>query len=60
MTSEHPVIAALRSADRPLSNDELAAAMGVSKGEASKRRREVDQHLTVHPDGRCLRIALAG
>lgn len=31
------VVAALQAAGRPLSNDELAAAMGCHKGEASKR-----------------------
>lgn len=55
----HPVVAALTQAGRPLTNDELADAMGVSKGEASKRRREVADLLTETRDGRALRIRLA-
>jgi heme/copper-type cytochrome/quinol oxidase subunit 3 len=55
----HPVITALRQAGRPLSNDELAEAMGVTKGEASKRWREVSPQLSVTREGRELRIALA-
>lgn len=55
----HPVVAALTQAGRPLTNDELADAMGVSKGEASKRRREVADLLTETRDGRELRIRLA-
>lgn len=58
-TPDHPVIAALRRAGRPLSNDELAHAMGVSKGEASKRRREVAGRITEAREGRELRIRLA-
>lgn len=54
----HPVIAALRDARRPMTNDELAAAMGVTKGEASKRRLEVAEHLVLWREGRCLRAAL--
>jgi hypothetical protein len=55
----HPVIVALRRTNRPLSNDELANEMGVTKGEASKRWREVSDQLTVTREGRELRIALA-
>lgn len=54
----HPVIVALKDARRPLTNDELARAMHVTKGEASKRRREVAGQLTVSREGRELRIAL--
>ncbi len=56
---DHPVIVALRRTKRPLSNDELATEMGVTKGEASKRWREVSGQLTVTREGRELRIALA-
>lgn len=56
---DHPVIVALRRTKRPLSNDELATEMGVTKGEASKRWREVSDQLTVTREGRELRIALA-
>lgn len=55
---DHPVVVALRRAQRPLSNDELAAEMGVTKGEASKRRDEVAGRLDVKRDGKFLRIAL--
>lgn len=57
--ADHPVIVALRRTKRPLSNDELATEMGVTKGEASKRWREVSDQLTVTREGRELRIALA-
>lgn len=56
---EHPVLAALRNAGKPLTNDELAGAMGVTKGEASKRRREVQEKLVERRDGRYLRVAVA-
>ena len=56
---DHPVIVALRQARRPLSNDQLAEAMGCTKGEASKRWREVRDRLAVHRDGRELRISIA-
>lgn len=56
--TEHPVIVALRRAGRPLSNDELAREMQVTKGEASKRWREVSDRLEVTRDGRALRISL--
>lgn len=57
--TDHPVIVALHRAGRPLSNGELAGAMRVTKGEASKRWREVEGQLAVTRDGRTLRIALA-
>ncbi|MFM7066648.1 MAG: hypothetical protein ACKO0U_07465 [Gammaproteobacteria bacterium] len=56
--ADHPVIVALRRTKRPLSNDELATEMGVTKGEASKRWREVSDQLTVTREGRELRIAV--
>jgi hypothetical protein len=52
----HPVLAAL-SDGRALTNDQLAAAMGVTKGEASKRRREVAHLVTERRIGRYLMIA---
>lgn len=55
---DHPVIAALRSGP-VASNDELAQRMGVTKGEASKRRQEVEHLLSVTQAGRCKRIGLA-
>ncbi len=54
----HPVLIELRRHQRPLSNDDLARAMGCSKSEASKRWREVQQHLNVKREGRHLRIAM--
>lgn len=59
ISSDHPVIVALRRTKRPLSNDELASEMGVTKGEASKRWREVSDQLSITREGRELRIALA-
>lgn len=41
LAGKHPVIAALELAGKPLTNSELAEAMGVCGGEATKRRREV-------------------
>ena len=41
LAGKHPVIAALEAAGKPLSNTELAEAMGVCGGESTKRRREV-------------------
>lgn len=54
----HPVLRVLHSAGRPLSNDELAARMGVSKGEASKRRAEVAGMLQETRSGRYVQIGL--
>lgn len=59
---DHPVIKVLRREGRPLTNDELAKAQGVTKGESSKRWREVAHLLEVTRDpsnGRQLQIALA-
>ena len=41
LAGKHPVVAALEAAGKPLSNTELAEAMGVCGGESTKRRREV-------------------
>lgn len=54
----HPVLEALSLAGRPLTVTELAAAMGVSAGEASKRWQEVEDRLQVGWQGRCRAIAL--
>lgn len=54
----HPVLVALANAKRPLSNRELAKAMGVSQGEASKSWREVSDQLDIKKQGRELRIGL--
>ena len=56
---DHPVISALRQADQPVSNQELARLMGVSEGEATKKRREIENFLTVGWNGRERRIAIA-
>jgi hypothetical protein len=53
----HPVVAALE-AGPVSSNDELAARMNCTKGEASKRWREVEHLLDVQRNGKTLRIAL--
>lgn len=54
---DHPVLEALRKAKRPLTNDELAAAMGVTKGEATKRRQEIADSLIEKREGRFLMVA---
>lgn len=54
---DHPVLVALRKAGRPLTNDELAEAMKVSKGEASKRRQEIADRLVEKREGRFLMVA---
>ena len=48
----HPVLVALRDAGRPLTNGELAAAMNVTHGAATKRRAEVAAQLLERRDGR--------
>ena len=55
---EHAVITALRKAGRPLSNRELANALGVSEGEATKTRAEVGDRLDVSKAGKALQIQL--
>ena len=54
---DHPVLSALRKAGRPLTNDELADAMSVTKGEASKRRQEVQDRLIEKREGRYLMVS---
>lgn len=57
---DHPVVVALHGrGNRWASNDELAREMGVTKGEASKRWREVADQLEVVRAGRNLRLRLA-
>jgi hypothetical protein len=55
---KHPVVRALESVNRPVTNGELARLMGVSDGEASKRWREVAHLLEVARAGKERRIAL--
>ena len=55
---KHPVLEMLERAGKPLSVAELAVAMGVSCGEASKRWREVEPQLEVGWSGRYRSIAL--
>ena len=57
--AKHPVLRVLHSAGRPLTNDELATKMGVTKGESSKRRAEVAHLLSEQRDGKYIRISLA-
>lgn len=57
--NRHPVLDALERVDRPINNNELAALMGVSPGEASKRWKEVSDRLSVNRVGRELRIVVA-
>lgn len=55
----HPVLDALKRAGRPLTNKELAAAMGVSPSYASRLRRQVDANVRTHRVGRCVYVSLA-
>lgn len=55
----HPVLAALESVGKPLSNGELARLMNVSAGEASKRRKEVETQLRVWREGQHVMATLA-
>ena len=52
------VIAALRRASRPVSNDELAALMGVTKSEASKRVRNCGNRVRIAREGKFNQISL--
>jgi hypothetical protein len=54
----HPVIDALIRAGRPLNNGELAKAMGVCDGEATKRRREVSHVVNTRRAGRHVLVSL--
>jgi hypothetical protein len=56
----HPVVTVLQAAGRALSNNQLAAAMRVTKGEASRRWREVAHVLRVERRVRELAISLSG
>jgi hypothetical protein len=55
---DHRYLAVVRAARRPLTNDEIAAELGVSKGEASTLRKEVEHLLAVRRAGRYLQIEL--
>ena len=52
------VVVALRSANKPLTNGQLAALMVVTKGEASKRRERVAHLLKTERSGREVRVSL--
>lgn len=58
-TGKHPVIAAIETAGRAVSNKELAQLMGVCDGEATKRRREVAHRLREVRVGKHVMVALA-
>jgi hypothetical protein len=55
---KHPVIAALERAKRPINNSELAKLMAVCDGEATKRRKEVADLISVARVGRECMISL--
>lgn len=55
---ERAVYAALLVAGKPVTNDELARLMRVSKGEASKRVKLLESRLSKERIGREVRIAL--
>lgn len=57
-TDRHPVVVALRTARRPLNNNELATAMGVTAGESTKRRSEVTDWLTEERHGKEVLVGL--
>jgi len=50
----HPVIKALLAAGRPLTQRELAAAIGCSPGHATRLRKQVEHALYLDRIGRCL------
>ena len=52
------MIEALTRAGRPVNNGELATLMGVSAGEASKRRQAVAERLAMRRDRHGLVISL--
>jgi hypothetical protein len=58
VSGKHPVIRALDLAGKFLSNAELAVAMGVCEGEASKRRKEVAHLIREYRDGHRIMIGL--
>lgn len=58
VATAHPVVVALRQHPAGLSNDALARAMGVTKGEASKRRAEIAPLLQETRHGRHLQVRL--
>ena len=56
---KHPVIEAIETAGRAVSNRELARLMGCCDGEATKRRREVADRLREVRVGKHVMVALA-
>lgn len=56
---DNPVVAALARAGTPLTNQQLARAMGCSEGQASKLRRKAKAHLIEWRQGRYVFAALA-
>ena len=52
------VLAALRDLRRPASNAELAAIMGCSEGEASKRAKACGGAIVKEREGRNVRLSL--
>ncbi len=55
---KHPVVAALETAGKRLTNTELADAMNVCGGESTKRRREVADLLDEMTSGKFVMIGL--
>lgn len=58
--ADHPVVKALAKAGRPLTNKELAEALGVSQGYASKLRRQAGDRVVSYRRGTRVYAALAG
>lgn len=58
--ADHPVVKALAKAGRPLTNKELAAALGCSQGQASKLRRQAGERVVSYRRGNRVYAALPG
>jgi len=58
VAGKHPVLSALEVAGKPMTNTELAEAMGVCGGESTKRRREVAHLLDEVTIGKFVMVSL--
>jgi len=56
---EHPLIKALRNSGKPLTNGQLAKAIGCSQGQATKYRRKFKGRLIEWRQGRYVFVTLA-
>lgn len=60
LSDKQAVLTALQQAGRPVTNDELAALMRVTKGESSKRVASLNGAVEKVRIGRCVAISVAG